>query len=213
MNPQQDYLGPSNNPYDFIMNPQQPKPKRKFGLDPFITKILLVLAGVFIIMIILAFALSMAGPKKISTEDLVSLAQTQQEIIRIAHQGTTDAVQQTTKNLAVTTEFTLKTQQSKLLGYLADKKGTEVKEKELGLKQNASTDLELKEAKQTSTFDVTFSSVLEEELRSYSSTVNRLFGTTQADDEQDFFSSNYGQAQLLISQVPYARDAIEKAQE
>lgn len=210
MNPQQDYLGPSNNPYDFIMNPEKSPKKRAFGLDPLLTKILLIVAAVFGLMVIIAIVLNFAAPKQVSAGDLIALAQTQQEIIRVAHQGSADAVQQTTKNLAITTEFSLKTQQSALLQYLADH-GTDVDEKQLGLKQDADTDLKLKEAKQTSTFDITFSGIIEEELRKYANTMNTLFNSTQNEDEQDLLSNNYGEAQLLIAQVPYTRDAIEDA--
>ncbi len=211
MNPQQDYLGPNNNPYDFIMNPSKPPKKASFGLDPFIGKILLVLGVVFSIMVVVAIFLSATDSKKLGTAELIALAQTQQEIIRVANQGTSAAVQQTTKNLAITTEFSLKTQQSVLLDYLAKKKGTEVSEKELALKQDAKTDLLLKEAKQTSTYDITLSQILEESLRNYSNSANSLFKLTTNEAEQTLLSNNYSQTQLLISQVPYTRDAIEEA--
>lgn len=209
MNPQQDYLGPNQNPYDFIVNPARP-PKKRLGLgglDPMITKILFVLGILFVIIAIVALIVNLTGPKRIDTGELISLAQTQEELIRVADAGNASAVQQTTKNLAITTQFALKTQQAQLLDNLA-KQGITVKSKQLGLKQDASVDLKLKEAQQTSTFDVTFSQILEDELRSYAKTVNALYDKTQSESQRDMFSGNYTQAQLLISQVPYAREAL-----
>jgi hypothetical protein len=210
MNPQQDYLGPHQNPYDFIMNPGKP-PKKRLGLDPFVTKIFLGLGVLFGLMVLIAVFLSLTASKSTSTADLVALAQTQQEIIRVANQGSVGAVQQVTKNLAITTEFTLKTQQADLLDYLG-KQGREVKDAELDLKQNATTDLDLKDAKETSTFDITFSQILEEELRNYANTANRLFNNTANEKQQTFLSKYYSEAQDLITQVPFTRDDIEDAE-
>jgi hypothetical protein len=209
MNPQQDYLGPNQNPYDFIMKPPGP-PKKRFGLgglDPMITKILFILGILFVIIAIAALFVNLTAAKRIDTGELISLAQTQEELIRVADAGNAGAIQQTTKNLAITTEFTLKTQQAELLDKLA-KQGISVKAKQLGLKQNASIDLKLKEAQQTSTFDVTFSQIIEDELRDYAKTVNILYDKTQVESQRDMFSGSYTETQLLISQVPYTREAL-----
>ena len=184
--------------------------KKKFGiggLDPLVVKIIFILGIAFAVIVVMAIVVNLAAPKRLGNADLISLAQTQQEIIRVADAGNAGAVRQTTKNLAITTEYTLRTQQAALLDTLA-KQGVKVKDKELGLKQDASTDLKLKEAQQTSTYDTTFSQIIEDELRSYANNVSALHDRTASESQRDFLSTNFTQAQLLISQVPYTQQAL-----
>ncbi len=208
MNPQQDYLGPNHNPYDFIMNPGKP-PKKGFsaGLPPLALKILLVLGGVFLVMVLVAIVLSFGSSKSIGKAELIGLAQTQQEIIRISDEGASAAVQQTTKNLATTAVLAIQTQQTQLLTLL-EKNGIKTDDKQLALKQDANTDLKFKEATATSTFDTTFSQVIEEQLRAYAVTLQAYYNKTGSKSQRDMFGTDYTQAQLLLSQVPYTRNAL-----
>jgi hypothetical protein len=167
--------------------------------------------GVVILVIFLAVIVNLLSSGKSSvTEDLVSITQIQNEIIRISHQGTSDSVQQTTKNLAVTAEYAVMTQQKETIAYLA-KYGRTLAEKEAGLKQNAQTDQQFALAKSTSTFDLVFSQVMQNSLTDYATSLKRVFTHTTNADTKALLSDYYSQTQLLISQIPYAQESIESA--
>jgi hypothetical protein len=210
MNPQQPYVPPSpGNPYDFIMNPA-PAPKRTrlpFGQNKFLGKIILVLGGLFVLLIIAVIVASVLQGNKTSTTDLVSLAQTQQEIIRISTLGTSDAVSQTTRNLAVTTQYTVLTQQQQVLAHLT-KLGHKVGQKELTLKQDATTDQKFTAAKANSTYDQTYTEVMQQELSSYSTMVQNLIVKTPAGAQREVYSDYNQQTQLLIAEIPYAQKSL-----
>lgn len=192
------------------MNPP-PKPKRRlFGLDPFIAKIVMILGCAVTLMIVVAIVLSAFSKPAVNTADLVSLAQTQNEIARISYNASTVAVQQVTRNLAVTTELSIKTQQTQLLDFLG-KQGRKVKAKELAFKQNATTDQQFATAKQTSTFDLVYSQTVQKELQDYAATLKQLYASAKNDSVRNMLSSDYQQAQLLISQVPYTQQSIQAA--
>jgi len=211
MDPNNQYPGsPQGNPYEFILNPQQ-QPKKniggKFG-NRFILTLSLIIGGTFILMIIVAVLLNALAPAKISKEDLISLAQTQNEIHRVSAQATSSATQQVTKNLATTIEYTMVTQRKQTIDVLAKNK-VEVGAKELSLKQNATTDQKFATAKATSTFDQTFTEIIQDELTGYANTLKDLSSKSASQSERDRMSDYYRQVQQLISQIPYTQDSLE----
>lgn len=213
MDPYQQYQSPApqGNPYDFILNPQQkPKKRFSFGGGNFILTISLIVGGAFIFMVIAALALNSLGGKNVSTNDLITMTQVQNELMRVADQGARTGTQQVTKNLATTIQYTMSTQQKKTLDFLAEN-GTTVGEKDLKLKQNASTDQQLTSAKTTSTFDLVFSQIMQNELTTYANDLKALYSRAPTKTERDLMSSYYEQTQLLISQIPYTQESIESA--
>lgn len=210
MGPQNPYIEPQHDPYGFIMNPAPKQKHRPLGLDPFIVKIIAILGGAIVLMIVVAVILSAFSKPKVNITDLVGLTQTQNEIVRISYNASTEAVQQVTRNLAVTTEFSIKTQQAQLLSFLQSE-GRKVGTKELAFKQNATTDQQFATAKQTSTFDLVYSQTVQKELQDYSSTLKQLFNASTNSTVRTMLSTDYQQAQLLISQVPYTQQNIQAA--
>lgn len=212
--PQHSLQPPTTNPYDFILNPQKPPKQNKLfslGSGSLGGMIVLIVGGALLLMIILAILASLLGGNKTSAADFIGISQSQQELIRVANQGANDATQQTTKNLAVSAEFAFRTQQQQVLTYLAGN-GKEVSKEELVLKQNAQTDLQFKTAKSTSTFDLVFSKVMQNELTSYANILKQLFNTSKNPREREMLGKYYEQTQLLISQVPYTQESIETDQ-
>lgn len=207
---QPSFQPPANNPYEFIMNPQQP-PKRKgtgFGGGKLPMLLGLIVGGAVLLMIVLTIFISLGSNKGASTEDIVGLVQTQNELVRISNQGVKSAVQQSTKSLAVTTEYAMRTQQQETIALLT-KNGRQLGEKENTLKQNAQTDRQFTTAKSTSTFDLVFSQVMQNELTTYANNLKQLFSKTTNKETRDQLSDYYEQTQLLISQIPYTQESIE----
>lgn len=209
MNPNQPYVPPpSNNPYDFIMNPA-PKPKKGVGGllgDKFIRTLVFVLGGTFLFMIVVAIVLNSFGGNKINADDLVSLSQSQTELIRVSRQGS-GASRQGTRALATTVEYTMKTQLQQTTALLADH-DRKLGSKELTLKQNANTDQQFKAAKATSTFDLVYAQVMEKQLQAYSRELQSILNKSSNSDERELLSSYNQQVQLLLTQIPYTQKDI-----
>lgn len=200
----------SGNPYDFILNPEKPKKLRKFGFggNNLFKTIAFILGGAFILMLIATVAANLLAPKTLKKEDVIGLAQTQQELIRVSNEASGSAVQQATKNLAATVQYTITTQQQASLELLTTK-GVKVEKKQLELKQNADTDQQLATATSTSTFDTVFTQIIENQLNSYASNLKQLYeqgGAGKA--ESDLFAKQHTEVQLLISQIPYTQEDI-----
>lgn len=214
MDPNNQYPNsPQGNPYEFILNPNQPPKKKKMGGlggNKLVMLAASIIGGALLIMIVLTIVLNALAPKKISTQDLVGLAQTQTELLRVSRQASRSAVQQVTRNLATTVEYTMVTQQKQTLDVLAQNK-VEVSPKELALKQNATTDQKFSTAKVTSTFDKTFTEIIQDELDNYAATLKNLSAISAIKSERDRMSDYYRQVQQLISQIPYTEDTIESA--
>lgn len=207
--PQQpSFQPPANNPYEFIMNPQQPAKPKGFGGGKLPLLLALIVGGATVLIIVLALLVNLLGSKGANTEDFVGLVQSQNELVRVSNRGVKDAVQQSTKNLAVTTEFAMRTQQRETTALLT-KAGRELGDKEATLKQNAKTDQQFTAAKSTSSFDLAFSQVMQNELTVYANSLKALFNKTTNPEVRDQLSAYYEQTQLLISQVPYAQESIE----
>jgi hypothetical protein len=197
---------PDNNPYDFIMNPASPPPKKPLGLggkNAFFVKIGLIVGGVVIAMIAIAVVINMLTGSKTNTADLLDIAQTQQEIIRISAQasGGSGARDQSLKNFAKNTELSVTTQQLKTLSYLASQ-NVKPKSKELSIKQNAETTKQLANALQTSTFDSAYRQIIQTSLDSYSSDLQKYYNNSSNTTVRGLLKQDYEQAQLLKAQLP-----------
>jgi hypothetical protein len=197
---------PNTNPYDFIFNPAPPPKKKAGGNLPVMLG--LVVGGAIILVVVIAIVMSLLNSGKGSTtEDMVGLVQSQNEIVRVSTEGVSSAIQQTTKNLAVTAEYAVLTQQGNTTVYLAEH-GRKLGTKEVALKQNARTDQQFTTAKSTSTFDLVYSQTMQSLLTDYASELKQVFTKTQNSDTKALLSNYYEQTQLLISQIPYTQDSI-----
>src|SRR6266540_4449571 len=138
MDPYQQYpnapQGSQGNPYDFIHNPAKPRKKKAFGSsnNNLLKTAIIVVVVAVVVMIGLTVLLNALAPKRLGAQELTGIAQTQSELLRVASQAAGSAVQQTTKNLATTVQFTMTTQRHQTLNLLAAK-GVKVGAKQLAL--------------------------------------------------------------------------------
>lgn len=215
MDPNQQYQPPTGSSYDFILNPQKAPKSKKLGFGSnsnFGFTIAVIVGGAVLFMIILALILNAFGGGGGRTTDFISLTQTQTELMRVSDQGAKTAVQQSTRNLSVTIQFSINTQRQQILNYLT-RNGTTVGEKDLKLKQNATVDQQLASAKATSTFDLVFAEIMQDQLTTYANSLKQVHGLTTNQFEKELLSTYYEQTQLLISQIPYTQDSINAAEE
>ena len=129
---------PPQGSYDFFLNttPQKRKLVPFNSNKPIKNNIMFIVGGGLAIIVFIILLSSLFLGKNNDSASLITLTQQQNELARVATEGTTDAVQQTTKNLAVNVELSLTSDQKQLLAYLK-KTGTTVSTAQLGSTKRA----------------------------------------------------------------------------
>lgn len=161
--------------FDFIMSPQKPKKSLLPG-GPKMRMILMVTGVAVVAIVLILIVLSMFSGGSSNTEQLVKVAQQQNEIIRISTEASKKAGGEKTKILATLTSSTITTDQKKVIDYLAKNK-KKLKNKELTLLTSKKTDAELTAAAQNGRYDEVSSRII----------------TTQLTDYQTMLQSSYTQ--------------------
>ena len=192
-----------HNPYEFIIAP--PTKAKHFGLNFGASqnsafKRLLVVAGAAILILILGAIITSFLPKSSSIQNLTAIAQEQQELMRVAAQGETQAASETARGLAYTVDLSIGTSQTQILNYLTKHK-TKLSTKELSLKQNKNTDATLTAALANSTYDSTFDTVIAGQLRTYLSDLRKAYNATNKTDLKQILNKSYTSGALLLNQV------------
>lgn len=164
--------------YDFIFNPQQPQ-KKGFLSGNSTQKRILIIVAIVVVLLMLSIGIISAlfGSKVSNTEQLLVVAQKQTELIRISEVGIKNSRTTASKNLAVTTKFTMTSEQKPLLQALASQ-GVKTNAKELALGKNADTDKRLEAGRQSNTFDQVFTEVTKAQLVQYQQAVKAAFDST-----------------------------------
>jgi hypothetical protein len=148
------------------MDPQHNQKRGLLGGGSSTTKLLLIAGAALVLIIIVVIVISQLSGNKGNPTGLVALAQTQQEVIRVATDGGKNAKSTGLQNFAVTTAVSVSSDQHQLLAEL-QKQGTKLKTKDLELGKNAQTDRALAAAQAANTYDTTFTTTMENELDDY----------------------------------------------
>lgn len=186
-----------SNPYDFILNPTA---KQKNSLPSSTKKLVMIVSIISVIVIVGGLLITSLAPTSSSKANLVSLAQQQQEIIRVSQGGERLGSDQTTKNLAYSIDLSVSTNQHQLIAYM-DAKGSKVSTKQLTVTADPATDSLLKAAQATSTYDSAFNKVIADELTTYMSTLQDTYKTTSNVRLKQILSDSYAAAKTLLSQA------------
>lgn len=149
---------------------------------------------------IVGIVVSSLLPKGTSSENLLGIAQQQQEIVRIATLCEQQATSEATKGFCYTTELSVNSSQSKLTSYMTSK-GIKVDVKQLALKKDPATDKTLEAAKATSTFDSALQKVLTVELESYLSDVQTAYKSTKSQKLKEVLRLNFDSGKVLYDQA------------
>lgn len=161
--------------FDFIMNPQ--KPTKKSLLPPMSPKTRLMVyisLGIIGVLLIIIIASSLLGGGSSGTEQVVKIAQQQNEIIRISTLGNQKAGGTQAKKLAAITNSTISSDQKNTLSYL-EKQDKKLKDKELRLLQDKEVDTDLTNAERNGRFDEVFTKIILEKLNEYQTTMQAVF--------------------------------------
>ena len=191
---------PEPSPYDFFMEPQKPQKQGLFSGGAGGQKIILIACVVIIGLVLAGIAAFIASSSKTDPTSLVTIAQTQQEVIRVATDGSKNAKTLRLQNFAVTTAVTVTSSQRELVGFL-EKRGTKVKDSSLNVSKNTQTDTALAAAVASNTYDVTFESSMKTELDNYEGQLNEANALATTKAERDLLQKQTISAQLLRKQL------------
>ncbi|MCA9332762.1 hypothetical protein KDA00_02715 [Candidatus Saccharibacteria bacterium] len=189
---------PQHNPYEFITNPSAP-PKKKFSLPSGggkAQKILLFL-GVFVILIaFLSIGSSVLNSgENARKEQLKDVVYQQKELIRVSEIGIKKSTTTEARNLAVTTQITLTSEQSELQDALK-KLGVKTDSKTIG-GPNKKTDEKLTAAEQANNFDEVFLETLRADLTKYAKAVQTAYKNNPSKKTKSALESQFKNAATL----------------
>lgn len=191
----QDYVKTQNN-YDFILNPNHAIPQKSFGGNKALKLLVLVAAGVTVLIVALFIAISLLRPKP-PTAGLLGIIQRQEEIVRLAKQGETQAESEDLKGLAYTIDLSISTNQDKTKQYTTDM-GTKILPAELKLKREKATDTLLENAKTTSTYDSALRLVLEDQLTTYLKELQTSYKNASGKNLRTLLNENFVSGKTLL---------------
>ncbi len=191
----------SSSSYDFIVNPEQLPSKRSLpGGNSMAMRALFAAGGLLILLVAFVIIKDLiSGSSKLGL--FVTVAQDQQELIHLA----TNATQQqdlstSNQNFVATAQLSLSSSQSQIVSYLANN-NMKVNPKTLSLKLNSSLDNQLTTAETAGTFNQTFQDTMKSQLDNYVGDLKQTYDQTSGKKGHALLSSEYNQAQLLLSQV------------
>lgn len=187
------------NPYDFITNPGSPTKKGLLSGGSKQQRVIIVVIGALLILVvaIMIFA-ALSNSGKSRSADWLTLAQQQTEAIRVSTLGSTSAVDDSTKNLAVTARLTLESQQAQILKY-AKQSGASTKPASLAGGKNSKTDSQLTTAKQVNNFDETFTKIMQAQLLSYAQNIKKLYDSSNDKSVKSVLGSYFNAVKPLLA--------------
>lgn len=191
---------PVVNPYGFIMNPQQPQKKAPFGSSGSnLQKILFASGGAAVLLIIgiLVFNLLFSSPG--SSEQLIKVAQQQQEIVRMNTYATRLA-NQDMKNVAATTSATFLSEQAQYTAFLAES-NLKIDQKKLAAGLKSSNTVLLESAVSTNTLDNTYKDILITELTTYQADLDAAYKAVSKQESKDLLLKMYTSAGLILADI------------
>jgi hypothetical protein len=181
--------------YDFIVNANHtPKKSLIPGGHSKQGRILIVVGGIILLILIASLVmvmLSSAGNGQ--KETLLKTAQQQAELIRVSKIGVDKARDPAARNLAITTNLSLQSDQAALLSHV------KLSSKEIALGKNTKTDIDLTSAEQSNRFDEVFTTTLQTELAAYQKTLKTAYDQASSKKLQASLSELYTHAGVLTT--------------
>jgi len=201
-NPNNGHSG--HNPYDFIVNPNTSTHPGSgmgslFGGNAFLMRIAVLVGGAVVLIIVATLVISALTPKG-DKPGLISIAQRQQEIVRVATAAGQQTTSQDAKNFIANVQMSVSSDQYKTLGYLTTH-GTKLGGKALALDQSTTTDSQLADAATANNYDSAVTENLSQQLQVYQNLLSSTFSDTNSKTAQALLQGEYNNAGTLIKQA------------
>jgi hypothetical protein len=197
-------MQPDQDQYGFFMNPQAPQrkgPSLSVGTMSKKKLIALGAGGVIVFLILITLIVSILNRGPTNADQLLVVAQKQNELIRISTLALKEAKGTEARNIAATTMYSLKSDQATLIASLKAQ-NVKVGKKQLKAGENAKTDIELTTATQNNRFDEAYLEYIETELADYQKKLNEVHKTTQSKKLKQTLKIQYEHASTLIGVEP-----------
>lgn len=190
----------NQNPYDFIMNPQKPsRPAFTLPGDSMVQRVVMAVAGLIVFIVLASMASSFLNKaNNAQRQKLISLAQTQSEIARVADEASEKISDKNLLYKASTVQVTMKSSQQEVVSALA-KRGKKLKDKVLNV-QNPANDAVLSEGEQNGRYDEAYTQLLTKQLDSYQSQLQSVYDTGSPSEKSIVVSAN-NQIKLLLASL------------
>jgi len=187
-----------NNPYAFIMSdPSQNARGSKTSGSTKTRIIIVVIVGVVILIVgIVGFSLLTKGSGD-NSKPLLSVAQQQAEIIRVAGIGQEKSRNPDIRSLSITTKLSFTTSEQQLVGLL--KKKTKVSESVLSLGKDSKVDTTLAAASLDNRFDEVYKKIITTKLNDYQTSLSQLQKGVLGLNEKKILESSFNQTGLILN--------------
>ena len=197
------------NNYDFIMNSQNQNKSPLFAPENTKMRIAIFAVGAILLIILVSVFFSFlnsAGNKQ--KENLMSTAQTQQEVTRILDLSKENIADAKLKDKAVTLRAVMISSQQDIIAALATR-GSEANPKELGQGQNPQTDADLENALAQARYDEVLNEILLSLMDQYMTQLQAVFEDGNA-SEKELATEAFNQVDLILGFSETAE--VEEAQ-
>jgi hypothetical protein len=194
--PQQPAPQAPQDPYHFILNPEQPKRSSSFGKP---TGLLFIVGAVAVVVVLFVVILSIARGGGSSSQPYIAVAQDQAEMSRVAGLDVEQVQSASVKNFAATTQLTMASDSSSFITYMA-KHGVKISKKQLAAGTHTTTDAQLTSAISSNTLDTTLRTTLQNELKQYQADLAKAFKATTSNPTRTELQKLNGNAELLLTQ-------------
>lgn len=189
-----------SNPYDFIVNPGKPKKKSLLpssGSSKVQRALVITVVLIIIVVLFMVGSSLLSSGDKAKKEQLISVAKQQNELIRVSEIGLKKAKSAEARNLAMTTQLSLISEQAELQSAV---KGTGVKisAKTIGGKDPKTDDLFTK-AEQANNFDDVFIQKLQADLTKYAKAVKVAYNNTTSKKAKLALEAQFNNAATLAN--------------
>lgn len=198
---------PNGGNYDFIMNPAKPPRKPLLPTNSIASRLLVVVGGIFVLLIIFVVVSNLLKGSNHVLPALTSVGQQQQELLQLtgADLQTGSSNQAPTlsangKNFAATVQLTVGSAQSQLTTYLLNNH-YKLKKNLFSLTLSKTLDEQLSAAVSAGNFESTFDTVMQSQLKTYERVLQQAYGQVTGPKGRALLSSDYDQAQLLLTQL------------
>lgn len=189
-----------HNPYEFIVNPNTQHRSSMFGGgNNLLLRVAVAGGGLIVLLIIAAVVLSALKPKS-SVPALVSIAQRQQEIIRVATQATTQATGQDTQIFVANVVLSVTSSQQQTVDYVTTH-GQKLGNKLLALDQSAQTDTLLANATTANNYDTAVVQSLTASLQTYEDQLNTAYKAASGKTAKALLQNSFASAEALVTEA------------
>lgn len=155
--------------------------------------------GLIIVIVMLASLIFSGGPD--IAQRLISIAQRQEEIIRISEIGIDNARDTDVKQFAATTRSAMRSSQNDITGLIETRAGSRISQSRLRATEDTQTTQDLETARQANRFDIAFAETILDELTDYQTLLGAVAQETNSANEREVMQALDREVAVLINRL------------